>query len=346
MSIRQTAVSYYGLNYVEHAERDFQEMVEHGCTTVILAVTEFDFDFWRPSIPAIVECARRQGLRVLIDPWGNGKYFGGEQVSKFLQDNVENRQVSALTGERLPYACFNTNSYRDYFRTFCLTLASEAKPDGFFWDEPHYAFPKGIASITGGVADDWTCHCPVCRKRFEDYYGYPMPRYMTNDVKSFRWREALVVLSDTSKALKELNPHLEITCCVHATQNGYYVSEYRGYDNWDMVASCPYFDVFSTTIINWALPEEFFRDITRRTVEVAHRHGKLAERWFMGYYRQPADWAQVGRWMDIADEMGVDRIAAWTYRGGYGTVVAAPDALRLWDTIGENYRRLLGRAQS
>lgn len=46
MAITQTAISYYGLNYVEHAEKDFQEMLDHGCTTVILAVTEFDFDFW------------------------------------------------------------------------------------------------------------------------------------------------------------------------------------------------------------------------------------------------------------------------------------------------------------
>ena len=45
--------------------------------------------------------------------------------------------------------------------------------------------------------------------------------------------------------------------------------------------------------------------------------------------------------LDIAVEEGVDRIAAWTYRGGYGTVVGAPDALRLWDRIGENYRRVL-----
>ena len=222
-----------------------------------------------------------------------------------------------------------------------MTLARETNPDGFFWDEPHYAFPKGIASITGGVADDWTCYCPVCRKRFEDYYGYPMPRYMTNDVKLFRWREALVVLSETSKALKEINPELEITCCVHATQNGYYVSEYRGYDNWDMVAACPYFDVFSTTIVNWALPEDFYRDITERTVTIAKKYNKKSERWLMGYYKQPKDWAQVARWTDIAEEAGVDRIAAWTYRGGYGTVVGAPDALKLWDTIGENYKRVL-----
>ena len=121
MAITETSISYYGLNYVEHAEKDFQEMLDHGCTTVILAVTEFDFDFWRPNIPKIVDKAHEMGLRVIIDPWGNGKYFGGEQVSKFLQDNVENRQVSALTGEKLPYACFNTNSYRDYFKNFCLS---------------------------------------------------------------------------------------------------------------------------------------------------------------------------------------------------------------------------------
>ena len=77
MAITQTSISYYGLNYVEHAERDFAEMIEHGCTTVILAVTEFDFDFWRPNIPKIVAKAHEMGLRVLIDPWGNGKYFGG-----------------------------------------------------------------------------------------------------------------------------------------------------------------------------------------------------------------------------------------------------------------------------
>ena len=46
---------------------------------------------------------------------------------------------------------------------------------------------------------------------------------------------------------------------------------------------------------------------------------------------------------DIAEQAGVDRIAAWTYRGGCGTVVGAPDALKLWDAIGANYRRVLER---
>ena len=57
-----------------------------------------------------------------------------------------------------------------YFTGICLKLARETEVDGFFWDEPHYAYPKAYASITGGPGDDWTCRCPECMKKFADYY--------------------------------------------------------------------------------------------------------------------------------------------------------------------------------
>ncbi len=343
MSVKHTAVSYYGLNYAEHAEKDFREMAGHGCDTVILAITEFDMDFWFPNINNIVKTAHKTGLRCIADPWGIGKYFGGEQVSLFLQNNIRHRQVSAYTGEVLNAACFNTNAFRDYFTGICLKLARETEVDGFFWDEPHYAYPKAYASITGGPGDDWTCRCPECMKKFADYYGYEMPKFMNDDVKQFRWREALKTLADCSRLLKEVNPGLEITCCVHATKNSYYVTELRGYDNWDMVAACPYFDVFSTTIINWSLPESFFREIAERTVNVARKYGKQSERWLMGYNAQPEDFGQIDRIVDMYDALGVDRLATWTYRGGFGTSVAAPDPIRLWDAIGANYRRVMAK---
>ena len=95
MAIKHTMVSYYGLNYVEHAEADFREMLDHGVDTVLLAITEFDMDFWFPNINAIVKKAHEMGLRVIADTWGIGKFFGGEQVSLFLQNNIHHRQVSA-----------------------------------------------------------------------------------------------------------------------------------------------------------------------------------------------------------------------------------------------------------
>ena len=343
MSIKHTSISYYGMSYVEHAKKDFAEMKNNGCDTVILAITEFDMDFWFPNIIKITKAAKEMGLRVLADTWGIGKFFGGEQVSLFLQNNIKNRQVSALTGESLPAACFNTNSFRNYFTNLCVKIATETEVDGFFWDEPHYALPKSYASITGGSGDDWACRCMVCMDRFKDYYGYEMPKLMNDDVKQFRWREALKTLSDTSKILKEINSKFEITCCVHATLNTYYVTEQRGYDNWDMVAACPYFDVFSTTIINWELPETFFKEIAKRTVEIAKKYNKQSERWLMGYYKQPEDFAQIDKVVDMYVDLGVDRLATWTYRGGYGTKLAAPDALKLWERIGENYKRVLNK---
>lgn len=340
MAIKHTGISYYGLNYVEHAERDFQEMLEHGCDTVILAITEFDMDFWFPNINPIVKKAHEMGLRVLADTWGIGKYFGGEQISLFLQNNTEHRQVSAYTGEKLNAACFNSQSFRDYFNGICLKLARETEVDGFFWDEPHYALPEGL--INGG-GHDWTCRCNECMKKFKDYYGYEMPRIANDDVRSFRWREALFTLSDVSRRIKEVNPNLEITCCVHATLDSYYVTELRGYDRWEMVAACPYFDVFSSTIIGWGQPKSVFTDITKRTVDIARKYGKQCERWIMGYYEQPEDFDEIDRVVDLYESMGVDRIAAWTYRGGYGTNLASRDALALWDRIGENYKRVLKR---
>lgn len=61
----------------------------------------------------------------------------------------------------------------------------------------------------------------------------------------------------------------------------------------------------------------------------------------MGYNSQPADFAQIDQVVDLYEELGVDRLATWTYRGGYGTSVAAKDPIKVWDAIGANYRRVL-----
>ena len=163
---------------------------------------------------------------------------------------------------------------------------------------------------------------------------------MNDDVRRFRRRHALSILSDTSRKIKEVNPDLEITCCVLATLDNYYNPENRGYDDWDEVCSCPYFDVFSTTVLNWNMSDSFFRDITKRTVDVAKKYGKESERWIIGYYTRPDDFKRIDEVVEMYEELGVDRIATWTYRGGYGSVLAAKDALELWDNIGRNFIRV------
>ena len=74
---------------------------------------------------------------------------------------------------------------------------------------------------------------------------------------------------------------------------------------------------------------------------IAKKYGKQSERWLMGYNIRPKDFKQIDKVVDMYEELGVDRLATWTYRGGYGTSVAAKDALELWDNIGRNYKRVL-----
>lgn len=343
MAVREAGVSYYGIGYVEHAERDFREMLDHHCNAVVLALSEFDIDFWFPNIRAVAQAARELGLTVYLDTWGIGKWFGGEPPSVFLTHNPGNRQVSAVTGEPLPACCFNTRAFREYFFEICEKLAREVEADGFFWDEPHFALPKGYASITGGAGDDWTCRCRTCRRMFREQYGYRMPRQLTPEVKRFRHDRALDILEVASRRIRQIRPAARIICCVHATLGTYYYTENRGYDNWDRVARSDACDVFSTTILSYQLPRSFFRSVTQRTLDAAHRHGKGSQRWVMGYYQEPENLRDIADIIRLYADMGVESIFAWTYRGGHGTVLAAPRALEVWDTIGKAYGEVLKR---
>lgn len=343
MPVTETGVSYYGMSYPEHARRDFTEMIEHNCNAVILALSEFDIDFWFPNIIRITEVAKELGMTVYLDTWGIGKWFGGEPPSVFLTNNPGNRQVSAMTDECLPAACFNTRAFRDYFYGICEKLAEYVPADGFFWDEPHYALPRSYASITGGVGDDWSCRCPVCQKRFEDRFGYAMPRQLTPEVINFRQDEALDILETASRKIKAIRPTSKITICVHATLGTYYVTEKRGYDNWDKVGRCDAFDVFSTTILSYQLPASFFKSITQRTLDIAQKYGLKSQRWLMGYYQQPDNLQQICDVVKMYADMGTDSLFAWTYRGGHGTVLAAPNALEVWNMLGKAYGQVLQR---
>ncbi|HPM82752.1 MAG TPA: hypothetical protein PLF81_18740, partial [Candidatus Anammoximicrobium sp.] len=81
--------------------------------------------------------------------------------------------------------------------------------------------------------------------------------------------------------------------------------------------------------------------VTQRTLDAAQKHSKGNQRWVMGYYQEPENLAEIGDVIRLYAEMGVQSIFAWTYRGGHGTVLAAPRALEVWDTIGKAYGEVL-----
>lgn len=341
MAVTEVGVSYYGISRVEHARADFEDMRAHHCTAVLLALSEFDLFFWRPQIPRIVEEAKRQGLRVYLNTWGIGKFFGGEAPSIFLQEcDVEDRQFSALTDQPLAAASPSSPAFREYVWGIVDHLAATCDADGFFWDEPHYAmpiYPVGYQSST-----DFTCRSRITQKKFLDKYGYEMPRNLTAQVRKFRHDEANDLLAECSRIAKARNPQLTVTQCSLPAENNYYLSHQRGFDDWEAIAARPDIDTFSTSII--VDPEaslEEHRRIARKTVDLATTHGKRSQRWIMSYFASPGDLTQLTRIAQVYAAEGIESIFSWTYRAGAGTFLSAPDPDAAWRALGDAFGAVL-----
>ncbi|QSH40669.1 hypothetical protein P0136_12065 [Lentisphaerota bacterium ZTH] len=341
MAVKETGVSYYGISYVEHARKDFAEMVAHNCNAVLIALTEFDIFFWKPQIPKIVDAAKKAGLKVYLNTWGIGKFFGGEAPSLFLQEcSIKDRQFTALTGEPLAAASPSSPAFREYVWEIIDELARTCNADGFFWDEPHYAMP--VYPVSYQSTADFSCRSEITQRVFKDKYNYEMPKTLTRQVRKFRHDQANELLIECSRIAKARNPDLTITQCSLPADNNYYLSQQRGFDDWELIASRDDIDTFATSIIvDYTAPLEAHRKIAAQTVALAQKYGKVPQRWVMSYFDSPAELNFIKDIVNIYSREGIESIFSWTYRAGEGTFLSAPEPQKVWDILGQAFGEVL-----
>lgn len=344
MAVKETGVSYYGISTVENARRDFQEIKDHNCTSIVLALTEFDMFFWKPQIPKIVDEAKKLGLKVYLNTWGIGKFFGGEAPSLFLQEcDIMDRQHTALTQTPLAAASPCSSAFQDYMWNLVDELSKTCNADGFFWDEPHYAmpvYPVGYQSTT-----DWTCRSPITQATFKRKYGYDMPKTLSRQVRIFRHDMANYILEECSRIVKSNNPNLSVTQCCLPADNNYYSSQQRGFDDWSQIAERSDIDIFSTSIIaDYVTPLSAHKKIAEKTVALAKQYDKIPQRWVMSYFDSPEDLSDIKKIINIYDKAGIESIFSWTYRAGEGTFLQSPkDPIKVWDVLGEAFGEVLSK---
>lgn len=331
--IPERGVSYYGVTYPDRAVRDFDEMVDHGCNAVLLAVSEFDWWFWRRNVAGLIAAAHSRGLRAYVDLWGWGKTLAGEPPSLFLMRDVEHRQRAA-SGKTYHAVCLNYEGFRDFLRQSIAEMAVETGVDGFFWDEPHYA---------NWHDPDWACRCPICTSLYREETGEPMPRELTPEVVAFRERRAIEFLRELSQSVKEVDQGIKVIVCLLPTQ-----SPLIGITDWSRVASIPEIDVLATDPywfhagMDREKGLEFFRTTSGRAIELARRHGKQSQLWLQAFRVPRGREHELGEAVGTAAEMGADSIFAWPYRGGAGSILASDDPGAVWKALGEAYRREAG----
>jgi len=327
--IPERGVSYYGVAYPDRAALDFQEMIDHGCNAVLLAVSEFDWWFWRKNTAETINVAQKMGLRTYVDLWGWGKTLAGEPPSLLLMRDLMNRQVSA-SGLTYHAMCLNRVKFRDFLKVTIKEMIKDTSLDGFFWDEPHYA---------NWHESDWACRCPHCQELYMKDTGTEMPKELTTRVIDFRERNAIEFLTELSQTVKKEDKDVDVICCLLPTQ-----SPLIGITDWEKVASIKALDVLATDPYWYHLDMgrdeglAYFREVGEKCLQLAQRHGKKSQLWLQAFRVPEGREDELKDATRIASELGADSLFAWPYRGGLGSILESGDARKLWGIIGEAYR--------
>ncbi len=328
--IRERGVSYYGVAYPDRAALDFNEMVEHGCNAVLLAVSEFDWWFWHKNTVDLIKTAKDYGLRPIVDLWGWGKTLAGEPPSLLLMRSLEGRQRAA-SGKPYAAMCLNYQPFRDYLRSNIESLITETELEGLFWDEPHYANRHD---------PDWACTCPICDELYNKETGNSIPSELTEDVIRFRENNAVEFLRDLSLNVKEVDNRVEVITCLLPTQ-----SPLIGITDWEKIASIPEIDVLGTDpyYFHTAMSREeglaFFRKQSEHCLSLAEKYNKRSQLWLMAFKVPAGRENELSEAAAIAAELGADSLFAWSYRGAMGSYMSSANPLLVWETIGDAYRR-------
>ena len=328
--INERGVSYYGVAYPDRAILDFNEMVDHGCNAVLLAVSEFDWWFWHGNTVDLIKTAKDAGLKPYVDLWGWGKTLAGEPPSLFLMRSLEGRQRGA-SGKPYAAMCLNSQAFRDHLKTSIEAMICETELEGLFWDEPHYA---------NWHDPDWACTCPICDGLFKEEHGGDMPSELTGEVIGFREDRAVGFLRDLSVKVKQVDPSVDVITCLLPTK-----SPLIGITDWEKIAAIPEIDVLGTdpyyfhTEMNREEGLRFFREQGQHCLSLADKYNKRSQLWLMAFKVPEGREKELSEAAEIAAELGTDSLFAWPYRGAEGSYMASANPGKVWKTIGQAYRR-------
>jgi hypothetical protein len=327
----KTGVAYHDVRNPHHVREDLKDMVAHHCSFVVHTFSEADLIFYRRAMKEIVKASHDLGLEVYVDPWAVGGIFGGEALSRFVAENLADRQVLA-DGTSVAAACMNSREFRSFVKHW-IEAAAEIGADVAFWDEPRF-FVRDL--MAGASGREWACCCPTCRELFEEKHGRAMPAEMDAEVIAFR--EATLVdffsgLCDQAKAHGMKN-----ALCVLPQEDAR-----RGVSNWEALAAIPSLDIFGTDPYwaFWGQPlEPYVREKTRKAKAVCEKYGRELQMWLLAFLIQEGREDEVMRAAEIFYEEGVRNIAAWSFGGGGWTYARSANAERVWENVGKVFGKL------
>jgi hypothetical protein len=333
--VKELGVAYHGNVYLDHARSDFKEMQDHGCNSVLLAMSEYDFEQWRSHYFKLAEIAKREfEFLVNINFWAWGRIFGGEAPSVFLSNNDAFRQIFSKTQKAFPAACFNTKAFQSYIKAAVKKIARVKEIDGFFWDEPHYAYSE-LNLLPTDLSPYFVCHCATCKDLFFKQFQYKMPQEENKDVISFKEQNLLLFLQNLCQTVKSVDSTKKNIICVMPSHAS------TGIANWDKVCFAE-MDVLASDPY-WILYQQDFKWVdleSQKLVETARKHQKAAQLWVLAFCIPKGREPEIQDVVKILNRAGADSIFAWLYRGGLQTLIKSDNPSLVWETVGQAFNKV------
>jgi N-acetylmuramic acid 6-phosphate etherase len=317
---RRAGCSYFGVRILRHVERDLDDLVARGYTSVLHTFSENDLTYYRGTMAEIVSASKHRGLEVQMCPWGVGRTFGGEAESRFVTMHPDACQVLD-DGRRVATGCLNNPVYRSFCRDWA-DAAIECGADYVFWDEPHWTVPSHV----GAEPERWACCCESC----QDKFGGDMSAGLTPAVLAFREVSLVDFLREMVAHVAEQGGKSTI-CLLPLTEGSHGVSD------WDAVASLPDLSIIATDPYwkNFGEPAgPFVERFARLLADTATRHGVTPQLWLPSFGLTSDDIPELEAAIESAHAAGVEDLWTWGYEAcGHMTALATPDAPLVWEAV-------------
>ena len=320
----RTGAAYHGCRMLHHVEHDMRDMAANHMNLVVHMMSHNDWNRHYRVMQDITAMSKDAGLEVWMDNWGLGGPPG--EVSHFLAYHPEAHQIYS-NGEMDPTrVCMNAPSFRSFMHEWIDAVAG-TETTTIFWDEPHLPL-RGDGM--------YSCACPLCRKKFEETYGRPMPEKIDGDVTDFRLDTVADFFTDlcgyaASRGLKNA------VCVMLGEHHGIHLGTLDricSVPTLDNIGSDPYWHYKGQN------PYEFVYNGTKQNLEVADKFGKDHNIWIQAYSTPRGMEEEVVQATEAAYDAGARTILAWSYYGGISNDYAAKNAHLVQAKLNQSFERI------
>lgn len=318
-------VAYHGNRILRHVDDDMRDIVHHGMNTVVHMFSHNDWDRHLGVMKDIVSISENYGLEVWIDNWGLGGPPGDK--SHFLQYHPEAHQVFSDGTLDPVSSCYNSEAFVKFTLDWLDTVA-EFGGKKILWDEPRFKEKENA----------FTCHCPACKKLFEERYNQPMPTILTPELAEFRSWTLMNYFDRVTTHAANLGMKNFMGIMPRTLEYTGGLMQLKHVDDFGID---PYWHPENPN--RYKEPYSHVYNATRDVIARGEQFGKKTHLWIQGYNIPEGYEDEMIIATDAAYDAGARTILYWSYRGAESNTYRSQRADRCWYVMGEAAARIRNR---